>query len=80
MEMEAGRELEEMEDDPWQLLLVDNVQYLDTTYVLDVVQNIFDRDRMGMVMLGPASIVNDHALSRHARLKTRIGRSYGLFS
>lgn len=78
MEMEAGRELEEMEDDPWQLLLVDNVQYLDTTYVLDVVQNIFDRDRIGMVLLGPASIVKDHALSRHAPLKTRIGRYYGL--
>ena len=78
MEMEAERELEELEDDPWQLLLVDNVQYLDTAYVLDVVQNIFDRDRIGMVLLGPATLVKDHALSRHAHLKTRIGRYYGV--
>lgn len=78
-QQEVWSEMEDEEDvgaDPWQLLLLDSAQFLDAS-LLDVVQSLYDRYRIGVVLLGPPSLVESHAFSRHAHLKTRIGRYYG---
>lgn len=75
-QQEEWSEMDDVDADPWQLLFLDNVHYLDMP-MLDVVQNLSDRYRIGVVLLGPLSLVEGHALNRHPHLKTRIGRYYG---
>lgn len=75
-QQEEWTEMDSFPSDPWQLLFLDNVHYLDAS-LLDVVQNLYDRYRIGVVLLGPPLLVEGHVLNRHPHLKTRIGRYYG---
>jgi hypothetical protein len=62
--------------DPWQLLILDNAHRLDA-YTLDIIQDIYERVHIGIVLLGPFALVRrDSALSRHEHLRTRIGGFY----
>ena len=59
-----------------QLLIFDNVHRLDA-YTLDVVQDVYDRYRIGVILLGSTSLVVERsALKRHEHLRTRIGPYY----
>jgi AAA domain len=76
LQQEEGIQTDFFSGNSWQLLFLDNVQYLDA-YLLDVVQDLYDRYRIGVILLGPPSLVEGHALNRHPHLRTRIGRYYG---
>lgn len=59
-----------------QLLIFDNVHRLDA-YTLDVVQDVYDRYRIGVILLGSPSLVAERSvLKRHEHLRTRIGPHY----